>query len=316
MIHSPGAHLTATLAVACGLAAFGGCTLGSDAASDQTSSRTEEKAATSDLHRSLELPALSGDDACPQSAASRPNPDVGVALGPGPAYPILGFEGEKKTVELTRDELQAGSYWHKTLWAIDPGYDGPVLIRARGLDPPGAIRLGYDEQALTELELPAKQTARWRYGTSFTILPGPGCFAFQVDGSDFSEVIVFEASESKMLLLEGKPQIGVLKLGPGRSSARFAVTALDPPTHTYDVRVRTEASADISVRMRTWYGQSLRVLESVGDELSCHVRGGRADCISAFPALEAQRPGPWTVIVNKQSGPPVTVRVAVTFNHV
>lgn len=304
-----GTHLIA-IAVACGLVSLAGCTLGSDSVSDQTSSRSEGSTAGSDLHRSLELPILEHGEACPQSAAGRPNPDVARALGSGPVYPILGFEARKKIIELTPDEMQDGMYWHKTLWAIDPEYDGPALIRGRGLNPPQAMRLGYDGRAVSELEFRAEQTNRWRYGPSVTILPGAGCYAFQVDGIDFSKLIVFEATES----LEGKPQASVLRLGAGRSAARFTVTALNPPTHTYDVRVRTQSSADISVRIRTWYGQSLRVLDSVGDDLSCNVKRGHADCVSAFPALEAQRAGPWTVIVSKRSGPPVAVRVAVAFN--
>jgi hypothetical protein len=30
----------------------------------------------------------------------------------------------------------------------------------------------------------------------FTLLPGPGCYAFQVDGTSFSDVIVFEAAQA------------------------------------------------------------------------------------------------------------------------
>lgn len=222
-------------------------------------------------------------------------------------------------MELTADERRGGAYWQKTLWAVDPQYDGPVLIRGRGTSPPHELRFAYDNRELRELEFPAEETDEWRYGPSSTLLPSPGCYAFQVDGADFSDVIVFEAAFSEELAakeraLEGKPQVGVLRLPAGRVSGRFTVTALDPPTHTYDVRVETAASADIRVSMRTWYGQRLHVLDSVENDLSCHVRRGRAECLAAFPALEAQRAGPWTVIVTKRPGPPVAVRVAVTFS--
>jgi hypothetical protein len=257
-----------------------------------------------------------GNEPCPRTPGGRPNPDVGVALGSGPAYAVLGFEGKKNVVELTADERRDGSYWHKTLWAIDPDYDGPVLIRARGIDPPERVAFGYDGRALAELEFPAEESDRWRYGPSDTILPGPGCYAFEVRGSGFNDKIVFQVVKSRELALEGKPQVGVLRLGDGPRSARFIVTALDPPTHTYDVRVNSVASADISVSVRTWYGQRLRVLDSIEEDRACRTRQGRVDCNFAFPALEAQRPGRWTVIVKKRSGPPATVRVAVTFNSV
>lgn len=159
------------------------------------------------LHRALDFPSLPAGAPCPVTAGGRPNPDVAIALGPGPAYPVLGFEGNrappdpKALVPLYRDERRGGTYWHKTLWAVDPKYDGPVLIRARGLDPthlvqfakPSGTFAGRGEQ-VGELEFGRERTESWRYGPSFTILPGPGCYAFQVDGTYFSEIIVFEAA--------------------------------------------------------------------------------------------------------------------------
>jgi hypothetical protein len=159
------------------------------------------------LHRALDFPSVAAGTPCPVTDGGRPNPDVAIALGSGPAYPVLGFEGNrappdpKAVVPLYRDEQRGGAYWHKTLWAVDPKYDGPVLIRARGLGPtqlvqfakPSANSGGAAEQ-VGELEFRREQTNSWRYGPSMTILPGPGCYAFQVDGATFSEVIVFEAA--------------------------------------------------------------------------------------------------------------------------
>jgi hypothetical protein len=140
--------------------------------------------------------------ACPGTAGGLPSPDVAIALGSGPAYPVLGFEGDhvpsspKAVVPLYADERKGSVYWHKTLWAVDPAYDGPVLIRGAGLDPPQPMRFGYDERQLRELEFPAEKSKSWRYGPSFTIVPGPGCYAFQVDGTNFSKVIVFQAARA------------------------------------------------------------------------------------------------------------------------
>jgi hypothetical protein len=158
------------------------------------------------LHRTLDFPSLAAGVPCPVTAGGRPNPDVAIALGSGPAYPVLGFEGNrappdpKAVVPLYSNERRGGAYWHKTLWAVDPKYDGPVLIRARGLDPARLVQFakpsgtpGTSEQ-LGELEFRRERTNSWRYGPSLTILPGPGCYAFQVDGTTFSEVIVFEAA--------------------------------------------------------------------------------------------------------------------------
>jgi hypothetical protein len=125
---------------------------------------------SSDLHRPLHFPTVAPEAACPQTPGARPNPDVAIALGSGPAYPVLGFEGNpippKPVVPLHAEDRKGNVYWHKTLWAVDPAYDGPVLIRAAGIDPPGAIRLAYDKRRLRELEFPAQNTDRWRYGPS------------------------------------------------------------------------------------------------------------------------------------------------------
>jgi hypothetical protein len=115
--------------------------------------------------------------------------------------------------------------------------------------------------------------------------------------------------------LVGTPQGQTLQLPVGGSTARFTVTALPPPEHTWDVHVDAPAAADVGVRIRTWYGQQLRVLDTTRDPTSCDVRSGRSFCSLAFPRLEAQRPGKWTVIVQKRSKPAADVRVEVTFNR-
>jgi hypothetical protein len=114
--------------------------------------------------------------------------------------------------------------------------------------------------------------------------------------------------------LIGKPQGQTLKMSAGPSTNRFTITALPPPQHTWDVNVEAPMTADVAVRIRTWYGQRLRVLDTTHDQTSCRVQGGRSVCSLAFPRLEAQRPGEWTVIVVKRSQPAALVRVEVIFN--
>ena len=118
--------------------------------------------------------------------------------------------------------------------------------------------------------------------------------------------------------LAGRPQIGDLHLAGGWSSARFTITALSPPTHTYDVLVETAASADLSVHFQTWYGQNLGAQYSTQGTLAsnCVVTGARMACLSHFPELGTERAGTWTVIATKRSGPPVSVWISVTFQSV
>jgi hypothetical protein len=88
-----------------------------------------------------------------------------------------------------------GSAWKgaRVTWQA-PGYSGPILIRGRQLGGSGAVGFGeghvpYDELQLlgTAMSAPPGQ---W---PSFTRVQSPGCYAYQVDGTSFSEVIVFRA---------------------------------------------------------------------------------------------------------------------------
>jgi hypothetical protein len=143
------------------------------------------------------------------TSGGQPNPDAAIALGSGPAYPVLGYEGKrfppdpKAFVPLAAEDRKGKAYWHKTLWEIDPRYDGPVLIRGRGLDPPQPIHFGTPattpggpDEHVRELRFRAEDSDSWRYGPSFTIFPGPGCYGFQVDGTNFSKVLVFETARA------------------------------------------------------------------------------------------------------------------------
>jgi hypothetical protein len=189
------------LALLAGITALSSGCIGGASETTPTRTALEEKMnGSSDLHRPLHLPTVAPGAACPQTPGARPNPDVAIALGSGPAYPVLGFEGNpippKPPVPLHAEDRKGNVYWHKTLWAVDPAYDGPVLIRGAGIDTPRAIWFAYHKRRLRELEFRRQKSDSWRYGPSFTLLPGPGCYAFQVDGTSFSDVIVFEAAQA------------------------------------------------------------------------------------------------------------------------
>jgi hypothetical protein len=177
---------------------LGGCTIDPEPSSETASSSSKRRSAEPDLHRSFELPRLAAGESCPRTPGGRPNPDIGVALGSRPVYPVLGFQLGKPppdpegVVRLYDNELRDGAYWHKTLWAVDPGYDGPVLIRGRALETPYALQFvvpsgapGGSQRQAGELEFRTDDSETWRYGPSITVLPGPGCYTFQVDGTTF-----------------------------------------------------------------------------------------------------------------------------------
>lgn len=94
----------------------------------------------------------------------------------------------------------------KGWWAIDPDYRGPVLIRGHRLDGAGELRFPYDGSQ-RELRLDGPGDGKdpavpnpdgsadpdWRYFSLATRVPAAGCYAVQVDGWNFSEVLVMPA---------------------------------------------------------------------------------------------------------------------------
>lgn len=161
------------------------------------------------LRRPLHLPRVSPGEACPRTPTVRKAPNVAFTIGKGPVYPVLGFsEPAPRGVARLRDDIRRGGYYvHKTLWAISDRYHGPVLIRGRRIDGPGALRFplvrprvgGEASHSRPDLRVPAgpgkpdRPGKGWRYEPAVTLIPRPGCYAFQVDGRRYSSVLVFEA---------------------------------------------------------------------------------------------------------------------------
>jgi hypothetical protein len=88
-----------------------------------------------------------------------------------------------------------GSAWAggAVIWTA-PGYSGPILIRGRELGGPHAVGFGEGHTPYDELQLmgPAMGAPGGQW-PSFIRVRGPGCYAYQLDGENFSEVIVFRA---------------------------------------------------------------------------------------------------------------------------
>ena len=163
--------------------------------------------------RPLHPPQLGPGGACPVSRG-HPVQQWGAAVGSDTVYAVYGTASSVNGVLQYADAQTFGAGtnttdWggQKVLWIIPSGYQGPVLIREEGqLDGPHRLRFnGGILQALSadlasapllsELRLvggavSGQTTATW--GT-YLRLQAPGCYAMQVDGSSFTEVIVFRA---------------------------------------------------------------------------------------------------------------------------
>jgi hypothetical protein len=159
------------------------------------------------LYRPLHLPVVEPGGACPVSAVGAFNFrkfGVNAGIGPGPAYPV-GFlqPGSILYVEFPlRAGPLAGLEWsgEKVLWFVAPRYRGRLLIRGGRLDGPDLVRFQWGVMPSTELRIQRGDFRTRAIGVrlvgqrmlpSITRVRAPGCYAYQIDGSSFSRVIVF-----------------------------------------------------------------------------------------------------------------------------
>ncbi|MEV1286579.1 hypothetical protein [Micromonospora sp. NPDC049679] len=147
--------------------------------------------------RPLRLPTVAAGAECPTTPRqSWSGPGVATAvLGGGPLYPVADYFMEGTVLELRdQDAGSNGSYVKKVRW-ISTGYIGPVLVRAGRIDGKGTASVTfsyrgeerdgghYADLSTSENDIPAT-----------TVVDGPGCYAYQVDGATFSTTIVFRAA--------------------------------------------------------------------------------------------------------------------------
>jgi hypothetical protein len=160
------------------------------------------------LRRPLALPAVPPGTACPVSA-SHTMPQGGgfstdyPAVGDGPfrltGPPQVRYEDPPP---VGSSNAGTGWLWAKTIWHVDPGYSGPLLLRGGRIDGPGALRFDHYLGALDQGDEPtgypdlaypaATGDPGLRTMPSGVYFGGAGCYAIQVDGTTFSQVIVFQ----------------------------------------------------------------------------------------------------------------------------
>ncbi len=159
------------------------------------------------IDRPLHLPVVrSGAVCCPASRGEVVNTRYyynysGVGLGKGPVQLVLAQStGDllAGSVDLSPSDTP-GWMAFKTTWISAPSYQGPFIVRAKGIDGAGRIAL-LDGALPGPLFVPPGPTvndfAGNRAAIAGTYVSEPGCFAFQVNGNHFSESIVVDAVES------------------------------------------------------------------------------------------------------------------------
>jgi hypothetical protein len=148
------------------------------------------------LLRPLRLPKVGAGQDCPTTASHHVLTEDfgGVALGTGPVEPLV----QGSVNELA--PWPAGWYGFKTLWFAVPSYSGPALIRGARIDGDGPVGFG-ENPFLGHLVFPPGPTVNegldgYRQLPGGTYVRSQGCYAWQVDGADFTYVIVFKAVQS------------------------------------------------------------------------------------------------------------------------
>ena len=134
------------------------------------------------LQRPLHLPiagcGVSGTHTIAGTAVLGTGP-VGPAQSPRPALSAF---------------INSGWSGARVTWLASAAYTGPILIRGRQIGGPHAVGFGlgnvpYDQLQVNDSAGPsAGGTRQW---PAFIRVRGAGCYAYQVDGTSFSDVIVF-----------------------------------------------------------------------------------------------------------------------------
>ena len=145
----------------------------------------------------LALPKSGG---CPRSPGGRAAPAVGITLGDGPAFPVLGFDLQSPppdpggVVNLRLDRpLIGGRYAQKVLWAIAPNAARFTVTAGRLRGASGDDRIAFDLGGGARPDLHLMGSSTWTYQPTAILLRRPGCYEFQINGSRTASTVVFKA---------------------------------------------------------------------------------------------------------------------------
>ncbi len=153
--------------------------------------------------RPLQLPDLNPGEACPEPSLRPVEGYPFEVVGDGPVYEL----GYLAVVSIDGNVAYAheGWHWNKVVWARDPQYTGPIVMRGRQLNGPETLRFQRiegagptPELALPSLHVPAYTTGNrddapgWEDIMTWVVVRASGCYGVQIDGAGFSTTIVFE----------------------------------------------------------------------------------------------------------------------------
>jgi hypothetical protein len=161
-----------------------------------------DPAATWDILRSRPLheTGMVPTPPCLRTAPQQVFDDFGPVVGDmqingGPVY--LNGPDENGAISLAGAASEDGGYYQRVMFVVGGDYTGPLLVRpSPGSGPIGFTNAAPDPSPAGEWHLtdPAgtSPTPGVRHWIVYLRFDGPGCHALQIDGLDFSSIIVFE----------------------------------------------------------------------------------------------------------------------------
>jgi hypothetical protein len=153
---------------------------------------------SSTLSRPLALPNLAAGARCPATRGRMSTSTYvrGQEYGSGPVRLVLGDRGDpsRGIVALGKPDR---SPWlaAENVLLINPSYRGPVLLRGQRLDRPGTAFFDGDEvSSYLDPPYPDANTQKdsSRTPPASIFVRSPGCYGFQIDGTDFTTTIVLD----------------------------------------------------------------------------------------------------------------------------
>jgi hypothetical protein len=112
-------------------------------------------------------------------------PILGFVIAPPAAGGVIDYQGAGR--------IQPHGLWeNKVLLAVSPGYIGAFTVQARQIDGPNPVSWVIENsQVVPKLDLPGG--VGWHYYPTSALLKGAGCYALRIEGSSFSQLIIFKA---------------------------------------------------------------------------------------------------------------------------
>lgn len=143
--------------------------------------------------RPLLVPSLDPGQ-CEPTPSSHADPAFGPALGSGSVRPVGIVDGILTLTEESKDET-TGWYRQKVLWIVQGPAGTQALIRGVSLSGGEELRFGEGTDVGPELLLTvnADPQSKWSDFPTITQVQSPGCYSYQIDTAEGSNVIVFDA---------------------------------------------------------------------------------------------------------------------------